>query len=194
MKVLLTAITILFASVASFASGFDIDPKKDSSTLQALKVAPVSYSPLKVEKVAKANYGTAIGIRAIGTSGLSIKHFTGSNKALEGIVGFWPHSFSATLLFEKYANAFDEPGLYWYYGAGGHIASHNRWKTYEQPNRYSGRDGDFGIGVDVVVGMEYKIQQVPIAISLDVKPFLEVTTSGSAFFALDPGLGVKFTF
>ena len=33
-------------------------------------------------------YNTAVGIRGLGTSGLTIKHFTRANRAVEGIVGF----------------------------------------------------------------------------------------------------------
>lgn len=140
-----------------------------------------------------SNYKTAIGVRAIGTSGLTIKHFRNSTTAIEGIVGFWPNAFSATALIEKHATAFDEPGLRWYYGIGGHIAGKSDWVQGNEFG-YSRRAGDLGLGVDGIFGIEYKISEVPIAVSLDVKPFLEVTTGGNAFLALDPGLGVKLTF
>lgn len=141
-----------------------------------------------------SSYNTAFGVRGAGTSGLTVKHFTQNSRAIEGILGFYPHAFSVTVLVERYVNAFDAPGLNWYYGAGGHIAATNN----KYPNReywgYRRDDGDVGLGVDGIVGMEYKINEIPIALSLDVKPFLEVTTSGNIFLALDPGLGIKVTF
>ncbi|MAE84992.1 MAG: hypothetical protein CMB80_19800 [Flammeovirgaceae bacterium] len=139
-------------------------------------------------------YNTAVGIRGLGTSGLTIKHFTRANRAVEGIVGFYPDAFSVTVLLENYVNAFDQAGLNWYYGFGGHIATETDWVYYENYRGYRRSDGDFGIGIDGIFGIEYKINEVPIAVSLDVKPFLEVTTSGNAYLAVDPGLGIKVAF
>lgn len=139
-------------------------------------------------------YTTAVGVRGIGTSGLTIKHFTSSNRAIEGILGLWPDAFSATVLFERYVSAFDEPGLNWYYGVGGHISTFSEWVSDDGYRTYQRVDGEFGVGVDGIFGIEYKIREVPIAVSFDLKPFLEVTTQGHAYLALDPGLGVKFTF
>ncbi len=142
-----------------------------------------------------STYTTAFGVRGIGTSGLTFKHFTGSTRAFEGIVGFGPDAFSLTVLTEFYGPAFDEPGLRWYYGIGGHLATQTRWVNYRTDNRvYQRESDDIGIGVDGIFGIEYKINPVPIAISVDVKPFLEVTTGGDAYLAFDPGLGIKFTF
>ncbi|MEO9869850.1 hypothetical protein [Ekhidna sp.] len=138
------------------------------------------------------SYKTAIGVRGIGTSGLTIKHFTSSNHALEGIIGFYPNAFSATLLVERYAPAFEEPGLRWYYGIGGHIATQS--DVIRNEGIYRRETSEVGFGVDGIFGIEYKIQEVPIAMSLDLKPFIEVATDGDAFIALDPGLGIKVTF
>lgn len=139
-----------------------------------------------------SSYKTAIGVRGLGTSGLTIKHFTESNKALEGIIGFYPNAFSATLLVERYAPAFNEPGLNWYYGIGGHIATQS--DVVRNDGLYRRETSEFGLGIDGIFGIEYKIQEVPIAMSLDFKPFFEVDTDGDAFIALDPGLGIKVTF
>ncbi len=139
-------------------------------------------------------YNSAIGFRGLGTSGLTIKHFTKSNRAIEGIVGLYPDAFSVTVLVETYVNAFDQPGLNWYYGFGGHVATQSDWVYNENYRGYRRANGDFGLGVDGIFGIEYKINEVPIAVSLDVKPFLEVTTNGDAYLAVDPGLGVKVAF
>ena len=140
------------------------------------------------------DYKTALGVRGLGTSGLTIKHFTTDRNAIEGIIGFGPGAFSVTALWEHHALAFDEPGLNWYYGVGGHLATQTDWVYYEGLRGYRRREGDFGIGIDGIFGIEYKIKEVPIAVSVDLKPFLEVTTRGDAYLAIDPGLGVKFTF
>lgn len=142
-----------------------------------------------------STYHTAIGLRAGGTSGLTVKHFMGSGAALEGIVGLWNNAFSLTGLYEKHVGA-GAPGLNWYYGGGFHVAAQNN--RFDNRNRYYYRDyyadGGVGIGIDGILGIEYKINPIPFAISVDLKPFLEINTNGGSFFALDPGIGLKFAF
>lgn len=100
------------------------------------------------------------------------------------------------MLLEKYAPAFNARGLNWYYGAGGHIAAQNGNGAYYYDNgRHKHyKNGALGLGVDGIVGLEYKIPKAPFALSLDVKPYIEVVTKGDVWMSLDPGLGVKVTF
>lgn len=144
-----------------------------------------------------SSYTTAVGLRAGTTSGLTIKHFTGNSTAVEGILGFWESGLSATVLAERYVTAFDVQGLNWYYGVGGHAALYGA--NTNNRGWGDGRgdlpdDSALGLGVDGILGLEYKIKPIPFAVSLDLKPFAEVTTTGSYWIALDPGLGVKVTF
>lgn len=141
-------------------------------------------------------YSTAVGLRSGGTSGLTIKQFVGSNVALEGIIGVWSHGFSGTLLYENHVSAFNVPGLNWYFGAGGHAAFYSGHHIhFRHDHRYDYYEpGEFGLGVDGIVGLEYKIPPIPLALSLDVKPFFEIVSNGSMWVAMDPGLGVKLTF
>lgn len=143
-----------------------------------------------------SSYSTAIGLRGGETSGLTIKHFFGGSAAIEGIFGFWHHGFTATVLYEQHVSAFGAAGLNWYYGAGGHVAIHTHNTYYGYGHRRNGYyDNDnFGLGVDGIVGLEYKIPQVPIALSIDLKPFIEVISNGNIYGTLDPGIGIKFAF
>ena len=155
-------------------------------------------SVLLFSGVAMAQYDFAVGLRSGGTSGLTLKKNYGST-AVEGIVGFWHDGFSVTGLWEKNAMAFNETGLNWYYGVGGHLAVYGdsfdgnsgpSW--YDHPHHID--DGAVGFGVDGIVGLEYKIRNVPIAISFDFKPYLEVVSDGGVLFSMDPGLGIKVAF
>lgn len=149
--------------------------------------------------MAQDNYKTGIGLRAGETSGLTIKRFMGNSAALEGIIGAWRYGISATVLYEKYNPAFNVSGLNWYYGAGGHVAFRNRYydryyyyhrHNYYVVDYYDG--GGLGLGVDGVVGLEYKIKGAPIALSLDLKPFIEIHSNGGGIWtSIDPGLGIK---
>lgn len=145
-----------------------------------------------------AQYDYAIGIRSGGTSGLTLKKNYGPT-AIEGIIGFWHDGFSVTGLWEKNRMAFNEPGLNWVYGVGGHIAiygddfdGHSGTAWYDHPHDLD--DGDFGLGIDGIVGLEYKIPEAPIAFGINFKPFLEVVTEGGVLFSIDPGIGIKVAF
>lgn len=141
------------------------------------------------------SYHTAVGLRVGGTSGLTIKQFLGQSAALEGILGLWNHGLSATLLYERYAPT-GAPGLNWYYGAGGHVAfdtGHTvHFRGHHYYNKY--RHDELGLGIDGILGIEYKIPPVPFAVSVDMKPFMEFTTSGDVWLSLDPSIGIKLTF
>lgn len=137
----------------------------------------------------------AAGLRFGPTSGITLKGFIGSGQALEGIFGFWHHGVTITGLYERYQPLFDTPSFHWYYGGGGHFAfeSKNRLLTPSRIGRpYYGRG--IGIGLDGVAGIEYKPQTLPIAFSLDLKPFFEVHTSGTVWGSIDPGVGIKVIF
>ncbi|MBI3235373.1 MAG: hypothetical protein HYZ42_15280 [Bacteroidetes bacterium] len=140
-------------------------------------------------------YKNAIGIRGGVTSGLTFKHFMNQSTTIEGIVSAWPYNFQLTGLYEKYSNT-SVPGLNFYYGAGGHIRTgdYNTTVYHFKREVIMYRNGETGIGVDGILGLEYKIKPIPFAISLDVKPFLEVTNTGNSYFSFDPSLGIKFTF
>jgi hypothetical protein len=143
-----------------------------------------------------AQYNTAIGLRGGETSGLTIKGFVSDDAALEGIIGVWSHGFTGTLLYEIHAPAFNANGLNWYFGAGGHLAfysGYHDWYRYGQ-RRYHYYDDGLGIGIDGVLGLEYKIPRAPIAFSLDLKPFIEFNTYGGSWVSLDPGVGIKVAF
>lgn len=146
-----------------------------------------------------SSYHNAIGLRGGYTSGLTFKHNFGSAQSAEFILGLWRNGFSVTGMYEINAGT-GVSGLRWYYGGGGHIAIGNYYTDgpyYRDGRRdywYYDRRDHLGIGVDGILGLEYKIPPIPFAISLDLKPFIEVGNSGYVFGALDPGLGIKFTF
>lgn len=159
----------------------------------------IIFLPLFVAATVLAqDYKTGIGLRAGETSGLTFKRFLGSSTALEGIFGAWRYGVSATVLFEKYSPVSSVGGLNWYYGGGGHVAFRNRYYDryyYYHRNNYYVVDyydnGGVGLGIDGIIGLEYKFNGAPIAISLDLKPFIEIHSGGGVWSSLDPGLGIK---
>ena len=145
---------------------------------------------------AQRPYETAIGARLGGTSGFTIKHMYKPSMTFEGIVGGFANGFSVTGLIEKNLPAFNEKGLSWYYGGGGHLAAYNGRNMYY--NRF-GREVDYrerndiGFGINGIIGLEYRLpDNVPVAFSVDLKPFIEFSTFGNVGMAMDPSVGVKF--
>ncbi len=147
------------------------------------------------------DYRTAIGLRGGDLGGLTFKRFTSSESAFEMILGLGhrePRLFSFTFLFEKHVPAFNVSGMQWYYGGGGHLTLvgsrsgyiRHPWGRY----RYHYEGGAFGLGIDGIVGLEYKIPPIPFAISLDIKPYIEVFSPGGVIWSIDPALGIKVTF
>ncbi|MBI3510689.1 MAG: hypothetical protein HY064_08495 [Bacteroidetes bacterium] len=144
-------------------------------------------------------YKTAVGLRAGEMSGITFKRFSGQNHALEFIVGDWPYGFRATGLYEKYSGS-AIAGLNWYYGGGAHFGFETGRVYYYYPyydryyNYYYRTSGNMALGIDGIIGIEYKIKPIPFAVSLDMKPFTEINSFGDIFFGLDPGLGIKVVF
>ena len=145
-------------------------------------------------------YSTGLGVRLGGLSnGLTVKHFTGTNGALEGILGFSHSSFFITGLYEWHQPFGSTPGLAWYYGGGGHIAfysadSHHFFhKHHDHPHWIHDHEheSETGLGLDLILGLEYKLQRAPVAFSLDLKPRLEITPGFHGH--RDGGLSIRFT-
>lgn len=140
------------------------------------------------------DYKTAIGAKFGGyENGVSIKYFTTADVAIEGVLGFRQHGVVVTGLFEGNLQAFNVPGLRFFYGAGAHVGGTGNG-VYENfdGHKESYNQGHVLLGVDGVVGFEYIIPKTPIAISLDIDPRIELTVN--PFFDVAPALGLKYTF
>jgi len=135
-----------------------------------------------------SEYRTAIGAK-FWPGGLTIKHFIKDNAALEGVAYFWGHGFRFTGLYEFHGDINSAPGLKWYVGPGAHFGVYN--DGYWRNDHYYD-DGAASFGIDGVLGLEYKINQAPIALSLDINPYFEFLHHPYA--DVWGGLGVKFTF
>lgn len=146
----------------------------------------------------KAQYNTAIGLRAGESSGITIKHFINNGAALDFLVSFFPNDLGVFCLYEKHQQIGNAAGLNFYYGAGGHLAF-NTYRSVYYHDRYGrywwyhNREG-FGLGIDGIVGLEYKIPSIPLAFSLDLKPYIEFNTDRNVYFSPDPGIGIKVAF
>lgn len=130
------------------------------------------------------SYKTALGVKFY-PGGITLKHFTRSNTALEGIGYFWERGARITGLYEIHGNIAGAPGLKWYIGPGAHINFYNTKHN----------EGGIGAGIDGVLGLDYKFKSAPISLSVDWQPsfeFGEGTYRG--LYAGWGGLAVRYTF
>lgn len=163
---------------------------------QHIKILVLTVVLLAVKGVyAQKPYNTAVGLRAGWTSGLTIKQSVGAGY-LEGMLGVRPYNTNLTLLYEVYRPS-GAANINWYFGAGGHLSYFNDRYYYYPPYRdrpYYYYYADNAVGIDGIIGVEFKVPSAPVAFSLDLKPFIEFYHGGYWGTALDPGLGIKVAF
>ncbi|MBK6828649.1 MAG: hypothetical protein IPG86_18145 [Chitinophagaceae bacterium] len=145
-----------------------------------LLLSGISYGQSKSSS--GSSYRTALGVKVWDGGGISFKHFIKDKAALELIGYFWSQGTRITGLYEIHGPINGATGLQWYIGPGAHIGFYN--------NKYG--DGAF-IGVDGVIGLDYKFRGAPINISLDWQPSFEFGDN-RGFASSWGGLGIRYTF
>lgn len=176
--------------------------KKAAISLMAVFITVVYSNKIAAQEIkpsVTSNYSNAFGIRLGGTTGITFKHSLNSNNSIEFILGAFPYSFGLTGLYERnYQTKID--GLSLYYGVGGHISRvyTTTWYYYNTDNNRYAYFRTYGYGavwgIDFIGGAEYKFHEIPLAISFDLKPFMEFYSRYGPYINLDPGVGLKLTF
>ena len=128
------------------------------------------------------SYRTALGVKVWDGGGISLKHFFSGNNAGELIGYFWNRGARFTGLYEIHGNFNGAAGLKWYIGPGAHIGFYN--------TKYG--DGTF-IGIDGVLGLDYKFRGAPINMSIDWQPSFEFGDN-RGFYGNWGGFGIRYTF
>jgi hypothetical protein len=129
----------------------------------------------------QSSYQTALGLKVWDGAGVSLKHFFNEN-AGELIGYFYNRGVRFTGLYEFHWDIPGAEGLKWYIGPGAHISLYS--------SKYG--DGAF-VGLDGVLGLDYKFASVPINLSLDWQPSFEFG-DGHGFYGSWGGLGIRYTF
>jgi hypothetical protein len=150
-------------------------------------IAGVALFTMSVSDVKAQDYKNAIGGRFGSANGVSFKTGLNKNAMLELIGNFRSSSgvkyFQVTGLYELYNPIAGAEGLNWFYGGGATVGS----------MKVKGFDGDVYLGLNGVVGLDYKFKGAPINLSLDWIPTFQLTPD-TDFYSGDIGLGVRFTF
>lgn len=131
---------------------------------------------------AQADYKTALGVKFYPTA-ITLKHFTSSKHALEGLGYFFNYGARITGLYEIHGTINNAGGLKWYFGPGAHIGFYN--------NKYG---GGTSIGIDGVLGLDYKFNSAPINLSLDWQPSVEFGNGfNNGFTGNWGGIAIRYT-
>ena len=144
--------------------------------------ATVIFANAQSKSTNSSTYQTALGVKVWDGGGISFKHFLTDHNALELIGYFWKQGVRITGLYEIHGPISGATGLQWYIGPGAHIGFYN--------TKYG--DGSF-IGIDGVIGLDYKFHGAPINISLDWQPSIEFGDN-RGFVGSWGGLGIRYTF
>ena len=140
---------------------------------------------------AQKRYDNALGVRLGSWPGITYKHFVSQRGAFEAILNTRWHGFMFHGLYEVHHKAFNEPGFNFYYGVGGHIGHWNvgryRHPWYDDAGRYA------AIGVDGILGLEYSFSKIPLNLSVDWKPMLNLV-SWTGLWVDDAGFSIRIYF
>lgn len=133
-----------------------------------LSVAIVLLMVVSANAQNSADYRTAIGVKFY-PGAITLKHFVNEKAAVEALGYFYNNGFRLTGLYEFHFDIPDVNGLKWYVGPGAHLGFYNT--RYKNNNNIS--DGGVAIGVDGVIGLDYKVPSAPLNLSLDFQPSIE---------------------
>jgi len=150
----------------------------------------IAVSLVAVTALNAQDYKTALGVRLSSASAavnnsISIKHFINDRAAIEGLFSFGdPLAFGAMLEIHKPLAA---SGLSWFYGGGGYLSFLKTYNVNQQKNEIDPNFGAMG-----VLGLDYKFANVPLNLSLDWKPELNLV-SDINFEPAAVGFTARFT-
>jgi hypothetical protein len=156
----------------------------------AFAIVVIAAANAQSKSANSSSYKTALGVKVWDGGGVSLKHFFNSQNAGELIAYFWRHGMRVTGLFEIHGNISGAPGLKWYIGPGAHIGFYDRGYIHRG---YYYPDTRTLIGIDGVLGLDYKFKGAPINISLDWQPAFEFGDY-AGFYGNWGGLGIRYTF
>ena len=147
-------------------------------------------------------YRNAIGGRIGLSTGFTYQHQLDDFRGYKGMLSFRDGGIQLTALIESYRPLYLNftNKMFYYTGMGAHIG-YTRYQPQRgfltNPFRRSYGYGNFApvIGLDAIIGLEFRLDRAPLAFCLDAKPFFELF--GQNIFRLslfDIGFSMKFTF
>lgn len=145
-----------------------------------LKIFLTGMILLLVNAISPAqSYDQSAGVRLGHTSGFTYKKFIEDEKAFEFLLSGRRNGLQVTGYYINHLPvdlSFNDR-FYFYYGLGAHIGT-ERYFGYRKeldptdPRKFSYLGTNFfTMGIDGVLGAEYRIPSLPVTVALDVKPY-----------------------
>jgi hypothetical protein len=136
---------------------------------------------LSLSRLAAQEYATALGLRLGPYYGVTLKHFFDEKKAVEAILVTRRGGVGLTGLYEIHTTAFRTPRLKAFGGIGGHLNvfrndSRRNWDWDDNRGNgiAMGDDHRMHIGLDMILGLEYTLVELPFNIGIDWKPAINI--------------------
>jgi hypothetical protein len=156
------------------------------TTISFLLITYLANSQATTEQYTSP-YKKAIGFK-LNPGAISYRSFYTRNKAVEGIGFISLDGFQLTILNEKFTPFANAENLTWYMGYGGHF---NLWSERYKLNNPS-KSAGVAVGIDGMLGLDYKLKNTPINISVDIQPAFNFV--GASYFDLGwGGIGIRYT-
>lgn len=111
------------------------------------------------------------------STGFTYRYFLNEKTAVEGILNLRSNAIGVGALYERFNAITAVEGLQWFYGAGAYV----------------GFQGTNNLGVTGIAGMDYTFKEVPVNLSVDWKPELNIIDN-VAFRASTVAVSVRFVF
>lgn len=169
-----------FLSVAALAIALQIGTSDKAAAQKGSNYTNAIGMALEVG----SDYGTQVGV--------SGKHFFSPNNAAEAQVIFGNRLTMINLQYQYHGDIPNATGLKWVAGVGPGIAFSKKYSSYSYYEDYY---YSVGGGTDVllhpVLGLDYKINNVPLNFSFNWTPAF-VVTHGTSFTAARFGFGFRY--
>ncbi len=148
-----------------------------------------SFSILQAQVNIGTDYRTSLGVKVY-PGAVTVKHFINPTHAVEALGYIATDEFRLTGLYELHYPLGNVEGLKWYLGGGAHVGIGN--DNWRKPGSTAIETG-LSLGLDGVLGIDYKIKGAPLNLSFDWQPSFNILTI-TGFQGGWGGLGVRYTF
>lgn len=149
-----------------------------------IKFAVLVFMLFSVIQHAKAQHDRSSALGFKGYPGaVTFKQYLGNGDAFEALAYFWKGA-RLTGLYEIQYRIEGVRGLKWFVGPGAHLSIYD-------PAYFKGK---VFAGIDGVVGLDLRFQEIPFNISLDWQPSLDFGEGSSNFEAGFGGLSIRYIF
>jgi len=142
-------------------------------------------------------FSRAIGFRTGFNSGVTYKYFLNENDAYELILGL-NNGIIITALKENHRfllNDFSDR-VFYFYGFGAHMGFQNFYENSDNTNytiNFRNIVTKPVLGLDAIIGAEYRFKAFPVSIGLELKPFFNLFGKGYFnFYYSNLSLSVKY--